>query len=38
MEGVAVWRDAAGRRRMVLVSDDNFHPFQRTLFMEVLLD
>ena len=38
LEGVALWTDAAGRRRMVLVADDNFSPFQRTLFLEIALD
>ncbi len=38
LEGIAVWADPEGRRRMVLVSDDNFSPFQRTLFLEIALD
>lgn len=37
MEGVAVWRDGAGRLRALLVSDDNFHPLQRTLLLELAL-
>lgn len=36
-EGVGVWGDAAGALRAVVVSDDNFFPLQRTLFMEIAL-
>ena len=38
MEGISVWRDAAGphpRRRCI--SDDNFFPLQRTMLAEYLL-
>lgn len=38
MEGVAVWRDGAGRIRVLLVSDDNFSPLQRTLFVEFAVE
>lgn len=37
MEGVGLWRDASGTLRAVLVSDDNFHPLQRTLLIELAL-
>jgi hypothetical protein len=37
MEGLAVWRDADGRTRVTLVSDDNFFPLQRTMFAEYVL-
>lgn len=30
LEGIAVWRDAAGRIRLTMVSDNNFNSFQRT--------
>jgi hypothetical protein len=34
LEGLAVWRDAAGGTMLTLVSDDNFNWFQRTLLLE----
>jgi len=34
MEGMSVWRDAAGRQFMTLISDDNFFPFTSTLVTE----
>jgi len=34
LEGLAVWRDAAGTIRLTMVSDDNFRAFQRTEFVE----
>ncbi|HQU70314.1 MAG TPA: esterase-like activity of phytase family protein [Albidovulum sp.] len=34
MEGMSVWRDAAGRQIMTLISDDNFFPFSSTLVAE----
>ncbi len=38
MEGISVWRDADGRTRVTLISDDNFFPLQQTMFAEYLLD
>lgn len=37
LEGISLWRDAAGRLRMTLVSDDNYLFFQRTEFVEYAL-
>ena len=37
MEGLSVWRDADGRIRLTLVSDDNGSFFQRNLLLEFLL-
>lgn len=37
MEGISVWRDAEGRIRITLISDDNFNALQRTILMEYLL-
>lgn len=37
LEGIAVWRDAAGRIRLTMVSDDNFRAFQVTEFVEYRL-
>ncbi len=37
MEGLSVWRDAAGRTRLSLVSDDNHSFLQRTLYLEFVL-
>jgi hypothetical protein len=37
MEGIAAWRDAEGRTRVTLVSDDNLFPLQRTMFAEYVL-
>ena len=34
LEGISVWRDAQGRIRLTMVSDDNFKFFQRTEFVE----
>lgn len=34
MEGMSVWRDAAGQQFMTLISDDNFFPFTSTLVTE----
>lgn len=34
LEGISVWRDAAGSIRMTMVSDDNFGAFQRTELVE----
>lgn len=34
-EGIAAWTDAAGKQRLLLLSDDNFNkPAQRTLLLE----
>lgn len=37
LEGMAVWRDPDGAIRITMISDDNFHPFQRTEFVEYRL-
>jgi hypothetical protein len=37
MEGIAVWQDPEGRTRVILVSDDNFFPLQRTMFAEYVV-
>lgn len=34
MEGLTVWRDAAGRTRLTMISDDNFNLIQRTLLLD----
>mgnify|MGYP002634128825 CR=1 FL=1 len=34
LEGIAVWRDAAGDIRITMISDDNFRSFQKTEFVE----
>jgi len=36
-EGIAAWRDPAGRTRILVISDDNFLPIQRTLLLEFVL-
>ncbi|UWQ18485.1 esterase-like activity of phytase family protein [Jannaschia sp. M317] len=38
LEGIAVWRDASGARRITLVSDDNLRAYQRTEFVDYRLD
>lgn len=39
LEGLSVWRDAAGRLRATMISDDNLHPLvQRTEFVDYVLD
>lgn len=38
MEALSTWRDADGRIRVLLLSDDNFFPLQRTMFAEYLLE
>lgn len=37
MEGIQVWRDGEGNLRVLLMSDDNFFPLQRTMFAEYIL-
>jgi hypothetical protein len=37
MEGISVWQDPQGRTRIVLISDDNFFPLQRTMFAEYVV-
>lgn len=37
-EALTVWRDDAGRMRLVAVSDDNFMPFQRSILYEFIVD
>lgn len=37
LEGIAIWRDAAGFIRITMISDDNFKSFQRTEFVEYRL-
>ena len=37
MEGISTWRDEDGRIRVVLISDDNFFPLQRTMLVEYLV-
>ena len=34
LAGISIWRDANGRLRMTMISDDNFRAFQRTEFVE----
>ncbi|MEM9796228.1 MAG: esterase-like activity of phytase family protein [Pseudomonadota bacterium] len=38
LEGISVWRDAVGRRRVTMISDDNFRSIQRTEFVDYVLD
>ncbi|CTQ32490.1 esterase-like activity of phytase family protein [Jannaschia rubra] len=39
LEGIAVWRDARGRMRVTMISDDNQRPaVQRTEFVDYILD
>lgn len=38
LEGLAVWRDAQGRTRLTMISDNNFRSFQRTEFVEYALN
>lgn len=38
LEGISAWTDTAGRRRLTLVSDDNYKSFQRTELVEYRLD
>jgi len=37
LEGISVWRDAAGDIRITMISDDNYRAFQRTEFVEYRL-
>lgn len=36
-EGIAAWRDAQGRIRLLVIADDNFSLLQRTLLYEFIL-
>lgn len=38
MEGIATWRDAGGGIRLMLISDNNFNWFQRTLLLEFAVE
>lgn len=38
LEGLSVWQDAQGHIRLTMISDDNFRYFQRTQFVEYILD
>lgn len=38
LEGISVWRDALGRTRLSMISDDNFRLLQRTEIVEYVLD
>ena len=38
MEGIAVWRDASGRTRLTLISDDNFTGLLRTLLLDFVVE
>ncbi|RED13006.1 hypothetical protein POI8812_01404 [Pontivivens insulae] len=37
-EGIDLWRDGDGRLRLILIADDNFNFFQRSLISEFVLD
>lgn len=37
LEGLAVWRDAGGRIRLTMISDDNFGRWQKTELVEYLV-
>jgi hypothetical protein len=37
LEGISVWRDAAGSIRITMISDDNFNPLQKTELVEYRL-
>ncbi|WP_308917591.1 esterase-like activity of phytase family protein [Jannaschia sp. LMIT008] len=37
LEGLAIWRDDAGRLRATMISDDNFRAVQRTEFVDYAL-
>lgn len=38
LEGISVWRDANGKIRITMISDDNFQIFQRTELVEYRLN
>ena len=38
LEGLAVWRDRAGRIRLTMISDDNFNMLQSTEIVEYVID
>ena len=37
LEGISLWRDKDGRKRITMVSDDNFRIYQRTELVEYVL-
>ena len=37
LEGMALWKDKKGKMRILTVSDDNFHPLQRSEIREFVL-
>ena len=37
LEGLAIWNDIKGNKRVITVSDDNFHPLQRSEIVEFIL-
>ena len=37
LEGLALWKDREGKMRLLTVSDDNFHPLQRSEIREFFL-
>lgn len=37
LEGIAVWRDSAGRLRITMIADDNFSPLQTSHIVEYVL-
>lgn len=37
LEGLSVWRDDQGRIRLTMISDDNFHWFMKTEFVEYIV-
>ena len=37
LEGLAIWNDVKGNKRVITVSDDNFHPLQRSELVEFIL-
>lgn len=38
LEGISVWRDAEGRLRVTMLSDDNLKSIQKTEFVDYVLD
>tara|TARA_B100000965_G_C19227852_1_gene598773 strand:- start:150 stop:665 length:516 start_codon:yes stop_codon:yes gene_type:complete len=37
LEGLAIWKDYKGNKRVITVSDDNFHPLQKSEMIEFIL-